>query len=653
MLINIKGQDIQGFAGVNLRQDRVSLDDTDVARAINADFHTQPGVLLKRLGRSRQFSTALSSTEVRRLFKKNGACRYQVAGTTLYRAQTSIVTGLSSNHVTTLQPFRPLNDTTTWVFIADDAILRKDDCTNTYTVGIAAHGAILVGIGYSSGSLSGNYSARVTLVRLVGTAAACEGNPSSASSTIAPSSNYFCYGDLTATTTQEANGVNAFGLYRTAAAGASYLRDAYVSIPTTSAYTVSAPFEAAVAVSTLLFQPFRPFSTTARVTQSWETASPYTGTAEDASGRTGTFLWEITNSYVTTQQKRWAYASNLADTALTDAIETDNDVPPAASWIFPYQEHLFYCRDASNPHYLWWSKRFRPEQVPTDNFLEIGNPDDAVLCGVAYAGIAGVFTRLTKYRILGNTTSGFVAQEHLSRRGTPAPNAVTATEMGVFFAARDGVFVTNFTSADEELTNPIESLFFGETVNEFAPINWTYANKFSMAYWKGRLYFAYVTTSATTPDMLAVYSFDTKRWYFYDHPLRSFFFEEENDQLTAGTLTGYTVILESGSTDEGSAYTLSCQTKDFVGEEGPKVLKLFQYMKVEADPGGETVTLALYLDDTLKTTQTINYSGRSTRLLTLPEGCLGYRWRIHITHSGSARIKVYGVSALYAPLAAA
>lgn len=38
----LTGQELRGFRGVNLKQDRLNLEDQDVARAINADLHSQP-----------------------------------------------------------------------------------------------------------------------------------------------------------------------------------------------------------------------------------------------------------------------------------------------------------------------------------------------------------------------------------------------------------------------------------------------------------------------------------------------------------------------------------------------------------------------------------------------------------------------------------
>ena len=62
--------------------------------------------------------------------------------------------------------------------------------------------------------------------------------------------------------------------------------------------------------------------------------------------------------------------STQADTSLGTAVETDNNVPNNMSWVAEFQSHVWGCRDSSNPHYLWYSKRFRPESFPLSQFLE-------------------------------------------------------------------------------------------------------------------------------------------------------------------------------------------------------------------------------------------------------------------------------------------
>jgi len=164
----------QGFLGVNLRKDRVTLADEEIARAVNADLHERPGTLVLRRGRRQLYGTALADLAIRRLAFVN-AVRYIVAGQSVYRDQVKIIDGLlSADLFTTMAPFRPLADTATWVFIADQAVMRKDDGTRLVPWGveapdvIAGGGQPVLAVGAVGLGLTGNYRAGYTFLRHVG-----------------------------------------------------------------------------------------------------------------------------------------------------------------------------------------------------------------------------------------------------------------------------------------------------------------------------------------------------------------------------------------------------------------------------------------------------------------------------------------------------
>lgn len=356
-----------------------------------------------------------------------------------------------------------------------------------------------------------------------------------------------------------------------------------------------------------------------------------------AGGASWLFDQQITNATTTA-------TTSIADGSLGAAIELDNDLPPNAPWAFAFQEHMFLLRDPTNPHYLRYSKRFRPESFPTANFLEIGNPADPLQSGVALSGFAGVLSRLTKYRIFGNSTSGFVALEALSSRGTPAPQAITVTSRGAVFVARDGLFLTNFLEPDQELTTTIQSLFYGETINEMPPINWTQTAAMSVAEFKRRLYFGYSTGAER---MLAVYSQDTGRWYFYQqHPVQTLFVDEVADQLLMGGEDGLTWVLENTAADDGSAIAL---TADFperaVGN--PWVKKLFGYLRLDTEGG--TVNADLYIDGVFVRTYTS--TGTRRRLLQRVPQVMGQTWQVrNVRYTGTEEVKIHGAEILALPL---
>lgn len=552
------------FLGVNLRKDPLSMADGDVVRSMNADMHLQPGILRPRKGR-----TALSSTTLPfpvTLVTSQAGTRYQVAGQVLYSNFSALISTLGAGSRTTLEAFRPLNDTTEWVFVANTALtplMRKVTGATVRNWGITAPSAAPTLASGGAGSLTGVYGYRYTYCRFVGSALAHESSPSPLGATFTASSNTL---SIPVVASSDAQVTHIRG-YRTVAGGSAYLLDQTISNASTT------------------------------------------------------------------------LTSSIADTALGAAVESDNTPPPPCSFVVPFQEHLFLLGDPSNPHYLWYSRRFRPESVPTDQFLEIGTPSVPLQTAVPLTGLLGVFTAVSKYRVFGNAVSGFTALEALSTRGTPAPQAVLATTRGAIFPARDGLFASNFVEQDQELTQAIQPLFYGETVNDYAPIDWDSATSMSLCEFKRRLYFGYVDTNAVR--MLAVLSADTGQWYFYQHPVQSLFWEESTDQLLMGGTDGVVYVLETGTQDSGSdiAMTATLPTRAL---QDRFVRKRFDYMRVDAAVPSGTLTVGLYIDGTLRTTKTITGT-RTRRLLRLPEGLMGYTWHAVVTYTGSAAAAVYAV----------
>lgn len=349
--------------------------------------------------------------------------------------------------------------------------------------------------------------------------------------------------------------------------------------------------------------------------------------------------------------------SSQADTSLGSALSlTDNSPPPLASAVTLWNETFWLTHDNAHPTYLWYSKRFNPESWPPAQFLSIGDASDPLQIAVPYGGLLGVFSRKTKYRVTGNNVTGYFPEEAMSRRGTAAYQAVLATEYGVIFVARDGIWRTDFSSPDVNMSQAIFPLFVGETVNGLDPINWTAVGLMRAAFFKNRYFLTYPSGTNTSCDMVMVYSMDTEKWYFYkyDHAggLGDLYHEEINNQLVGGDNSSALWILESGHKDDTSAIILDCETRDFRGAS-KDVRKLFQFMRIDASTAGDTVTCALYVDDMLKTTQTFSSTSRTEKLLNVQQGVVGYHWRIKFTYSGTNQIKIYPPAAIYIPLVSA
>lgn len=640
----LTAEGVATFLGVNLRREALSLTDEQVVRAMNMDFHSMPGVLQARLGNRWLMDVGGGGGRVRRL-TRYAARRYHVKSGNLYRDGTLIFSNLSENWVTTFLHYRPLNDTTTWTFIADDSGMRKDDGEDLLTWGIAAPETAPTVKGYSGGRLeAGDFTVVYTYVRKVGDLIAHESNPSPASDTVSLVGDF---GAIAVESWEESIDpqVTHIRFYRTAVDGVLHLLDVTIAHET----------------SVIAYG----------VTQTWEDDEDSTieglGTVfTRASSREGTrvcYNWEVDHDagkeahLLRSEGGMVSSTPGLTsgmvllrepDTALGGTVEEDNDPPPVCSWVSMFQEHAFLCRDAANPNWLWYSKRYRPEAFPTENYLDIGPSEDPLQCSVPLVGFLGVFSLLTKYRVLGNDASGFVAIEALSSRGTPAPSAVSITEQGALYVARDGLFLTDFLAKDELLTAAIEPLFFGETVNGYAPIDWAFANEMCTATYKGRLWWGYRDTSGERH--LAVFSRATGQWYFYSFNPVSLFVEEADDALILGNATSEVRTIEIPGIQDDDGDDISCEV--WLPERAygdPFRRKLFLYVQVDAECHTGEITGELWLDGALA--HTFQVTGSRTRRLTrLPDGLLGRVWQLRFSYAGQERIAIYRADVLALPL---
>jgi hypothetical protein len=555
---------LSSWSGVNLRVDPLAVDNHELLRAVNADLHTQLGVIRVRQGRQLLSATNLGAP-VNGLWRHNGR-RYQAAGVTLFRNFVSILTDLIGTVSPTVFPYQPLNDTITWSFIADQNTMRKDDGTTVYLWGLTAPvAAPVIAIG-AAGSLSGDYSAVYTYARVVDGAVAHEGNPTPSPAPITLTADVLSVPVIASTDAQ----VTHIRIYRTVAGGSRYFFDQQVA------------------------------NTTATI------------------------------------------ASSQADDALGTEVETDNDPPPKAACAVEFQGHIFLCNDPAHPDYLWYSKRFQPESFPPDQFLKIGDPSDPLLSMISLTGVIGIFTYITKYRLFGNSVSGFTALEALNSRGVASANATLSTASGVAFVAKDGIWLTNFVEADKELSGGIQGLFYGQTLNGYQPVDVnTVAHPLSLVEYKRRLYLGYRDTRGQFA--LAVYSQDSQHWYHYNHDARVFHYEEDLDQLTVGSTSGFVSILETGTTDGSDPITLDVVLPPRGGADR-FARKGYEWLGVECE--GQAPWQVSVLVDGVETT-TVTASGpRQKRYVRLPEHTVGHQWQASLVYTGRDTAALYALEVL-------
>lgn len=167
-------REITKLTGVNLRQDTEDLPEADAAKCVNFDVSQKPGTLMIRRGKSDLGNATLTDTILRYISKVHGY-RYQIAGRKLYRDMTALTADvLHEDKVeTSIVPMRALSDAYIWAFVADDAVMLKDNGNVLYIWGIDLVPSPDPQIANQTGKdpsdtiTAGTYTAAVTQIRFV------------------------------------------------------------------------------------------------------------------------------------------------------------------------------------------------------------------------------------------------------------------------------------------------------------------------------------------------------------------------------------------------------------------------------------------------------------------------------------------------------
>lgn len=163
-----------------------------------------------------------------------GGTRYAFAGTAIYEDESSIATGLTSAQWSGML-YNQFNDTTQQVYALNGTDRKRIEGSTVYEWGIEPPSAAPT-LGAASTGLTGDYLARITYCKKVGSVVVSESNPSPAPSAAQTLSNQ----GLTVTWAASSDPqVTHVRVYRTLADGAIYFHDQDVAIGTTTVTTTT------------------------------------------------------------------------------------------------------------------------------------------------------------------------------------------------------------------------------------------------------------------------------------------------------------------------------------------------------------------------------------------------------------------------------
>ena len=198
----------------------------------------EAGKAITRDGSAKLNTTAIETAIW--LIEEQGGSRFTFAGTQIYEDESSIATGLTSAQWASIK-YNAFNDTTDNIFALNGTDRKRIESSVAYEWGIAAPAtAPTLSVGAGVG-LTGQYNAKYTYARKVGSAIVAESNPSPAADNAVVLANQSMSVDVTQPTDTQ---VTHIRLYRTLMGGSIYYLDSEITVNLADQFGYSEQFEA-------------------------------------------------------------------------------------------------------------------------------------------------------------------------------------------------------------------------------------------------------------------------------------------------------------------------------------------------------------------------------------------------------------------------
>lgn len=128
------------------------------------------------------------------------------------------------------------------------------------------------------------------------------------------------------------------------------------------------------------------------------------------------------------------------DDNLTTLMNTDQGVPETFGVVRNFSNRLWGCRSNTYPNRVWYSRGSRPDNWPSDYYLEVGSVDDRVLDAVEYAGTFFFLQTAGISALYGTTPDTFDWYKTRSHIGMAAKNSASVGPDGIYFLGYDGIY---------------------------------------------------------------------------------------------------------------------------------------------------------------------------------------------------------------------
>jgi hypothetical protein len=323
---------------------------------------------------------------------------------------------------------------------------------------------------------------------------------------------------------------------------------------------------------------------------------------------------------------------------------------------------MWFAGDVNNPSYLYWSNPTNPQGAGSDQYIDVGSPDDPITAIAKFAGNLYVSTPKTGWQSVApgsNQNGSPTIYPTKCKHGCVAPHGFFITEEAIYYEAIDGLRA--FAGGDSSyLTQDLEFIWQGVGTTPIVEADPTKFSQVVAAYWNMMGFFSYIGLDGNRHRVIGHQVY--KRWRNDDADAQSILLEVDTNTLVYGDSNGlvhvdrqnlgYDQANAGGVLAEG-AIPINLQTS-YQNQGLPANQKNYNNLQLDVYTAGQPLTVTLLFNDgqfsinlgTVTNTQRAKYNFQ----VNAGKGQQAYKIALQITGNLTAQVYVYQASIEALPL---
>ena len=320
----------------------------------------------------------------------------------------------------------------------------------------------------------------------------------------------------------------------------------------------------------------------------------------------------------------YEYEDNIADSALVDLIEAENNDPAPTNLHFltEHYERLIGARTVDYPNGVYFTREYLPESWGDNlNYNYLLGSNDELTGIISWGRYVIIFKKHQIYVMEGENPTLWYRRRADSRKGNIAPYCLSFWKYPIF-CSYDGLYHFD-GNLDVELSDKIEPFFKTNKAQIPNAVGAVYDNKY---------YFG-------LNDKTLVYDLTNQIFSIYNFGLNAIVYDQRDNVLYGGS--GKDLIeMEQDMNDDSETISFQIKSKAVQLTETAEGTGTLRNFYVTIDTQGEDVTLNIYIDKTLKQAITLNTAREAKVRKSFSSTLKGQYAEFEFVYSGTKQITI-------------